>query len=133
MLREIRKVRQNPGEPIRRWFQDPNGFDLLVWEDNKLNPIGFQLSLDRQVITYRNHLFSFSISSGERVGTRPASELLLNLGKTIRFDKETKAINKFKEDSKLIDLAIRHYVFEKLKSLLDEKGGVQDEKNSSIY
>lgn len=46
MLREIRDVRQVPGEPRRRWFSDED-VDLIVWFDPKDRIIGFQLCYDK--------------------------------------------------------------------------------------
>ena len=46
MLREIKRVRQSPGEPRRRWWQDAY-FDLNVWYDDAGAIIGFQLCYDR--------------------------------------------------------------------------------------
>lgn len=41
MLKEIPNIRQNPGEPLRRWFSGL-GVDLLVWYEHR-DVIGFQL------------------------------------------------------------------------------------------
>ncbi len=46
MLREIRDVKQIPGEPRRRWFSDED-FDLIVWTDPEDQIIGFQPCYDR--------------------------------------------------------------------------------------
>lgn len=45
MLREIKDVRQYPGEMLRRWFDDDeNFFDLITWVDDAGLVSGFQLS-----------------------------------------------------------------------------------------
>ncbi len=41
MLEEVKNVRQNSGEPRRRWFKD-RALDLIVWYDGD-TIIGFQL------------------------------------------------------------------------------------------
>jgi hypothetical protein len=46
MLREEKNVRQNPGEPVRRWFAD-EFFDLIVWLEPDKSVWGFQLCYDR--------------------------------------------------------------------------------------
>lgn len=46
MLREIRDVKQVPGEPRRRWFSD-EAFDLIVWFEPEDQIIGFQLCYDK--------------------------------------------------------------------------------------
>ncbi len=47
MLREIRDVRQVPGEGRRRWFTDAY-FDLVVWYAEDGTVSGFQLCYDKQ-------------------------------------------------------------------------------------
>ena len=42
MIREILPVRQNEGEPFRRWFTD-DYWDLYVWFNDKKKIVGFQL------------------------------------------------------------------------------------------
>ncbi|MBS1198489.1 MAG: hypothetical protein H6R18_2274 [Proteobacteria bacterium] len=46
MLREIRKTRQHPGEPHRRWFHSQEQ-DLYIWQtdDNKI--VAFQLCYNK--------------------------------------------------------------------------------------
>ena len=46
MLREIRDVKQVPGEPRRRWFSD-EAFDLIVWFEPEDRIVGFQLCYDK--------------------------------------------------------------------------------------
>lgn len=46
MLREIRNVKQIPGQGPRRWFNDEH-FDLFVWYDTGGRLIGFQLCFDK--------------------------------------------------------------------------------------
>lgn len=56
MLREIQDVRQNPGEPRRRWFSD-NDLDLYVWLGEDGGIVQFQLCYDKgrdeQALTWR--------------------------------------------------------------------------------
>jgi hypothetical protein len=46
MLKEIRKVRQIPGEPRRRWFTS-HDMDLVVWLDGADQPVELQLCYDK--------------------------------------------------------------------------------------
>ena len=46
MLKEIRDVRQIPGEPRRRWFSQ-TGLDLIVWFDADKSIHGFQLCYEK--------------------------------------------------------------------------------------
>jgi len=45
-LKEIRNVRQVPGEHARRWFTSAE-LDLIVWVDGSGDPLGFQLCYDK--------------------------------------------------------------------------------------
>jgi hypothetical protein len=45
-MKEILLVRQNPGEPLRRWFHSVE-MDLTVWCDDSGSLVGFQLCYDR--------------------------------------------------------------------------------------
>jgi len=50
MLVEIKKVRQIPGEDIRKWYVDENT-DLIVWFGSSGNSItGFQLCYDKKSV-----------------------------------------------------------------------------------
>ncbi|HQL10597.1 MAG TPA: hypothetical protein PLE35_13410, partial [Lentisphaeria bacterium] len=46
MLREIRKTRQHPGEPRRRWFHSQEQ-DLYVWQTENGEITAFQLCYDK--------------------------------------------------------------------------------------
>lgn len=46
MLKEIRQVRQIPGEPQRRWFTSES-LDLIVWLDQGGQALAFQLCYDK--------------------------------------------------------------------------------------
>lgn len=45
-LRELPRVRQVAGEPHRRWFHG-HEMDLVVWEGEDGEPVGFQLAYDK--------------------------------------------------------------------------------------
>lgn len=47
MLKEVKNVSQNPGEPRRRWFDD-EFFDLIIWFGPGEEIWGFQLCYDRE-------------------------------------------------------------------------------------
>lgn len=47
MLKEMKDIRQIPGEPPRRWFSD-DYFDLIVWFGTDGSVWGFQLCYDRE-------------------------------------------------------------------------------------
>lgn len=46
LLRELPDTRQIAGEPRRRWFSSPE-LDLIVWLDDRNEPVGFQLCYDK--------------------------------------------------------------------------------------
>lgn len=45
-LRELPRVRQVAGEPRRRWFHG-HEMDLVLWEGENGEPVGFQLAYDK--------------------------------------------------------------------------------------
>jgi hypothetical protein len=45
MLRELRNVRQEPGDHFRRWFTDEN-LEIVVWFDQAGAIFGFQICYD---------------------------------------------------------------------------------------
>jgi len=47
MMKEVHQVKQNPGEPTRRWFYD-DYFDLIVWLTPDGKAYGFQLCYDKK-------------------------------------------------------------------------------------
>lgn len=60
MLYEIRNIKQNEGEPRRRWFID-DYFDLVVWIDETDEVEGFQLCYDKSV---NQHALTWHRESG---------------------------------------------------------------------
>ena len=48
MLAEIRDVRQNEGEPFRRWFSSIS-LDLTIWQDDLKNIVSFQICYDKDI------------------------------------------------------------------------------------
>ena len=75
MLIELRDARQIQGEPIRRWFMSP-AMDLIIWHDERMKPIGFQLCYDKgrreKAITWHEggELVHSAIHSGEDTGLK---------------------------------------------------------------
>ena len=90
MLREIRDVKQIPGEPARRWFSDED-FDLIVWTDPEHEMIGFQLCYgkgsEQKALTWlKEEGYQHSrIDDGDNPGKMKASPVLEANG---HFDRE---------------------------------------------
>ncbi len=109
-------VKQNRGEPLRRWF-DNNYFDLLIWENSSGEIVGFQLCYDKY---YNQHALTWKrqtgyshnkVDDGEgRPGKYKASPLL---GLDDFFDYE-KIADKFKKYSKNIDVNVSTFVYNKI-------------------
>jgi hypothetical protein len=57
MLREIRNVKEIPGQGARRWFNDEH-LDLFVWYDARGRIIGFQICFDKNTRTERALTFT---------------------------------------------------------------------------
>jgi len=94
MLREMSSVRQIKDEPRRRWFQDEH-FDLVIWNDESGEIVGFQLCYDKtrseRALTWKTASgFSHNaVDSGEdRPGRYKATPILVADGS---FDAETVA------------------------------------------
>ncbi len=111
MLRELKNVRQDPGERFRRWFED-DYFDLIVWyEESRI--YGFQLCYDTQgherALTWiRGRGFSHSgIDAGDRWNRTP---ILVQDG---LFDKDAVA-ERFKAAAGEIDPGIAGLVHKAL-------------------
>jgi hypothetical protein len=85
MLREIADVKQNPGEPRRRWFSDEN-FDLIVWEPAGGGVAGFQLCYekggDQRAATWfpDSGLCNCAVDNGEDRPGKPKSAPILLCG-----------------------------------------------------
>jgi hypothetical protein len=62
MLREISEVRQIEGEPRRRWFSDEH-FDLVIWNNDTSDIVGFQLCYDK---TRGEHALTWKYADGFR-------------------------------------------------------------------
>ncbi|MDO8267416.1 MAG: hypothetical protein Q7T32_06240 [Moraxellaceae bacterium] len=75
MLVELKDARQIHGEPIRRWFMSP-AMDLIIWHDEGMCPIGFQLCYDKglreKAITWHRdgELAHSAIHAGEDTGLK---------------------------------------------------------------
>lgn len=88
MLREIRNIRQHPGEPRRRWFFDPE-MDLTLWVDESGGIIGFQLTYGRPMAPHAmtwwqaRGYFHHRVDDGENPGTlaRKGTPILLADGR----------------------------------------------------
>ena len=116
MLKEIKNVRQIPGEPLRRWFTD-SYFDLIVWLDDDTNIIEFQLCYDKsddeRVLTWRkndNYTHDHVDQGEDKPRRRKATPVFLPDG---IFDNSSIA-KIFAESSIEIDTKISLLVYEKV-------------------
>ena len=116
MLKEVKNIRQTPGEPERRWFTN-SYFDLIIWLDANTNIIEFQLCYDKsgdeRVLTWRqNDTYSHDhVDQGEdKPGRRKATPVFLPDG---IFDHKSIA-KTFLQFSEEIDPKISSMVFEKI-------------------
>lgn len=57
MLREIRNIKQIPGQGARRWFSDEQ-LDLFVWYETGGRILGFQLCFDKNTRAERALTFT---------------------------------------------------------------------------
>ncbi|GAB6039841.1 hypothetical protein [Endothiovibrio diazotrophicus] len=115
MLREITAVRQIPGEPRRRWFQD-EAMDLFVWFEGE-TIVGFQLSYDKpdreRTLTWRRErgYDHARTDDGSRPGRHPATPILVADGV---FDVARVAVE-FARRAAGIDGAVEGFVVERIR------------------
>ncbi len=70
MLREVLNVKQNPDEPVRRWFSS-DSLDLFIWSDEDKSIIQFQICYDKgpneQALTWHHQhgISHHSVDDGE--------------------------------------------------------------------
>lgn len=115
-MREIQNIKQHSGEPFRRWFTG-QGMDLIVWQDDAHQPVGFQLLFATRTntvaLTWREHTgFSYHrVDDGEpRTRKRKPTPILVGGS---RFNKRAIRAH-FKKLAADIDPSVFLYVSEKL-------------------
>ena len=110
-------VKQVSGEPRRRWFED-SYFDLLVWQNERGQIVGFQLCYDKSYnqrsLIWKEQMgfLHTKVDDGEnRPGKYKAAPILVDDGV---FDSLSIA-EKFKCKSQDIDKKVSTFVFNKIK------------------
>jgi len=118
-MREIIQniVKQNPGEPIRRWFLG-DYFDLVVWvEEGQI--VGFQLCYDinynqRALTWFENKGFLHNkVDDGENKGGRLKSTPILIADGIFDYLTISK---RFQNESTEIDPKVANFVIEKIRN-----------------
>lgn len=117
MLYEIKNARKFDNDKPVRWFTDEY-FDLTVWMDSVSGEIiSFQVTYDKNrfpyALTWRNDKgFSHEkVDAGDNPGRHKRSPILLPNGKY-----NVSITERFIEESKEIDAAVRDFVCQKMKS-----------------
>ena len=116
MLLELGNVRQYPGEMLRRWFDDDEGFfDLITWINDAGDVSGFQLSYDvggnERAITWLGGTFSHrDVDPGD---DSPLSNESSVLGDAV-VHPIAEIIVRFRTSSQKIDPAVRQSILENL-------------------
>ncbi len=116
MLYEIRNIRQNEGEPMRRWFID-DYFDLVVWLNNEEEIQGFQLCYDK---TKNQHALTWHKESGymhNRVDSgedKPGKPKGIPILVTDGFFDYEEIAGIFKKESRNIDHHISELIYRKI-------------------
>ena len=118
MLYEVNGIKQIKDEHVCRWFMD-DYFDLFVWFKSRGDIYGFQLCYnknfnERALNWWEKSGFShLKVDDGENMsGGFKMTPILVADG---IFDYEN-VIDKFKKESKEIDLYIRKFILKKLNS-----------------
>ena len=117
MLHEIRKTRQHPGEPHRRWFHSQEQ-DLYIWQDNNRKIVAFQLCYNKphnEHALYWRHDRGFShlqVDDGEGMASTSQAPILLADGV---FDAES-VTQRFRTLAMEIPSTIAAFVVERLEA-----------------
>jgi hypothetical protein len=127
MLREIRDVRQTPGQPTRRWFNDEL-LDLFVWQDEGGRIVGFQLCFDKDA---DERALTYSEASGYLLEDVQAEASSLDMGSPVLANVSTlpfpRLLAQFAERGAGIDSRVLRYVTEKLEAYASlTAGSAQD-------
>jgi hypothetical protein len=115
MLYEIKDVKQQPGEPKKRWFTDEY-YDLFVWYDDQDQISSFQLTYDKgheeRALTWsrRGGFRHTGVDTGEDSPIESRSPVLVTDG---IFDAAVEA-ERFKEESEEIDPHVARFVYSRL-------------------
>ena len=123
MLKELKHVSQQPGEPLRRWFSS-NTFDLIVWYSDNHDITGFQLcyrqGADQKALTWHETGgFSHkSVDDGESRPFRPKMTPILVPDGTFERDH---VLALFEQESGEIDPAVARTVIETVKKYPEEE------------
>jgi hypothetical protein len=116
MLREIKQVRQTPGQPFRRWFNDEL-LDLFVWHDEVGRINGFQLCFDKDTA---ERALTYSERDGYRLEDMQTEESSLDMGSPVLGGVSTLPfpflLAQFNERGASIDSRVFLYVMEKLEA-----------------
>jgi len=116
MLYEIQNVRQNEGEPERRWFVD-DYFDLIIWLNDKEAIEGFQLcynkSENQHALTWHaeSGYMHNRVDDGEDKAGKPKSIPVLVADGDFRHDEIAEI---FRQESKNLDPDISGLIYEKI-------------------
>lgn len=132
MLREIKAIRQIPGEARRRWFQDES-MDLFVWLDPNGSIVGFQLTYDKphaeKALTWRDGdgYVHTRVDDGARPGQYPGTPLLVPDGVC----DAARMRQIFEERAVEMDPAVKAFVAGKLRELPEGPDvGIEPERGS---
>lgn len=116
MLREIRDIRQTPGQPFCRWFNDEL-LDLFVWQDEGGRIVGFQLCFDKDA---DERALTYSETGGYLLEDVQAEESSLDMGSPVLANVSTlpfpRLLAQLAERGTEIDARVLRYVTEKLEA-----------------
>jgi hypothetical protein len=118
MLREIGNVRQRPGQPACRWFNDEL-LDLFVWHDESGRINGFQLCFNKDTT---EHALTYSESDGYLLNDVQPEESSLDMGSPVLAHSTAlpfpRLLALLAERGAGIDSRVLQYVMEKLEAYL---------------
>ena len=116
MLREIKHVKQNEGEPGRRWFMSPY-FDLIVWFSDSEEIDGFELCYGKTGVEKALCWHQQGRYSHQKVDTGESEPLKYKKAPIYVpdgvFDKQ-QVLERFNREASNIERSIKKYVAKKI-------------------
>jgi hypothetical protein len=117
MLREIRNIRDIPGQGPRRWFNDEH-LDLFVWYDAGGRILGFQLCFDKDTRVER--ALTFTETGGYSLDHVAAESSVCDIGSPVltpadEFSRR-ELIDQLRERGAVLERSLYDYLREKLEA-----------------
>jgi hypothetical protein len=131
MLREIRNVKEIPGQGVRRWFNDEH-LDLFVWYDAGGRILGFQLCFDKD--TRDERALTFTEDEGYSLDHVATEASVCDLGSPVMVRAGEfscrQLIDQLGERGEMLERSLYDYLKKKLEEYTAQPSGQASEVKS---